>query len=445
MKRKILILITVLMIIPLVASCGGGKSADTVTTAPATEAAAETVPAEETVPAATEPAETEAKPAEPVTEKITLPEDGGQYSHRTPKVTAATFKSVRQRTDSDVKDVIIYCETEPGATVYVCDKGKNVLRCEKAYGPCFYTALPLEGDKQYVGIYAKSEGKAISGVVKLTLKETESVGANVYCGKDSRIFLNWYDAHYYGDVIPTEEDLDIAEMMLRSNLEKARVLTGKNTKIIALIATNPAVIYHDRQYDEPFGRGDCLAETSSTMLAKRLKDDPDIYFIDLREVLLAHRDEEIFFQTDSHWTQLGGYYGYLEMMNYVHKDFPDAPVADIFKYNIVHDYRISDLMTDNFLNGYGIGMREYAIYIAQTPVSKVATEESPSIYYVGDSYTGCIYLYFYDTFSNVTTNDLYDYNFKNLETLKPDYLVYVFTERNLDSQASIVWAQTEIE
>ena len=433
--------------IPLFASCGENKPSETepVVSEPAETAAetAEDPEVSETTAAVT--AVTEAKPSEPVAEKITLPEDNGEYKHKTPKVTAAAFKSVYQRIDSDVKDVIIYCETEPGATVYVCDNKKNVLRCEKACGPCFYTALPLEGEKMYVGIYAKAEGKSISNVVKLTIKPTESVGVNIFCGKDSRIFLNWYDAHYYGRVVPTEEDLDLAETMMRQNLEKARELTGKNTKMIALIATNPAVIYHDRQYEEPFGRGDSLCDTSSTMLAERLKDDPDIYFIDLREVLLAHRDEEIFFQTDSHWTQLGGYYGYLEMMKYIHRDFPDAPVAELANYNIIHDYRISDLMTDNFLNGYGIGMREYAINVFQTPVSRVVTEKSPSIYYVGDSYTGCVSLYFYDTFSEVTTNDLYNYNFKNLAKLKPDYLVYVFTERNLDAQASIVWAQTEIE
>lgn len=445
MKRRLTIFLTALSLISVLASCVQGEPQITDTNVEETGSADETD--EKTAEAVVTDAP-ETSQEVPQDEKITLPTDDTGYSHKTAKVTGATFKSVYQRIDSDVRDVIIYCETEANATVYVCDSKKNVIRCEKACGQHFYTAIPLgEDEKLHIGIYAKADGKSLSGVVKLTVKHTakESTGKNVFCGKDSRIFLNWYDAHYYGNVASSEEDLDIAETMMRQNLAKARELTGKNTKMIVLVATNPAVIYHDRQYEQPFGRGDCLAETSSTLLAKRLENDSDIYFVDCRDVLLAHRDQEIFYQTDSHWSHLGAYYGYLKMMDYVHKDFPDAPVADLTNYNIWHDYRISDLMTDNFLNGYGIGMREYTLYIGQTQVSRVVNESSPSIYYVGDSYTGLTNIFFLDTFSEVTTNELYNYNFMNLEKLKPDYLVYVFTERNLDAQASIVWAQTTLE
>ena len=444
MKTKLIPILAAFLSLLLLFSCTPAASADTgAVTGRSDTGTAAVTSQEETKTAAEEMTESATEVIDDGV--IRLPTDKSKYKEKTSLVTAATFKSVRQRTDSEVRDVLIYCETEPNATVYVCDKYKTVLRCERAYGPCFYTALPLaEGETMGVSIYAQADGKALSNAVKLTLSHTDSVGVNVFCGKDSKIYLNWYDDHYYGRVASSEDDLAVAEMMIRENVMKARELTGKNTKIIVLIATNPAVIYHDRQYEEPFGRGDSLSETSSTLMAKRLKDDPDIYFIDCRDVLLSHRDEEIFYQTDSHWTNLGAYYCYLEMMNYVHKDFPNAPVADLLKYNIIRDYRISDLMTDNFLNGYGIGMREYTSYIYQTPVSRVINNDSPSIYYVGDSYTGAIREFFYDTFSTCTTNDLYNYKFKNLKKLQPDYLVYVFTERNLDSQCSIVWAQTTV-
>ena len=35
-------------------------------------------------------------------------------------------------------------------------------------------------------------------------------------------------------------------------------------------------------------------------------------FIDLNEVLTEHRDEELFYRTDHHWTYLGAYYAYVE-------------------------------------------------------------------------------------------------------------------------------------
>ena len=441
MKSKLILLLAAAVLLQALCSCSAHDAAETTAdpvTQPFTQQETEPAPASSDI-------ETEALPSE-VTK---LPNDDGKYKNKTAKVTQAMFKSVCQRVDSEVMDVIIYCEAEPDSTIYVCDKYKNVLRCEKAFGPCFYTALPLEeGTKKNIAIYAKADGKALSDGVKLTLKHTDdasSAGKNVFCGKDSKIYLNWYDDHYYGRVQSSEEDLTIAEMMIRKTVNDARALTGKNTKLIVISATNPAVIYHDRQYDQPFGRGDSLEETSSTLLAKRLKDDPDIYFIDCRDILMEHRDEEIFYSTDSHWTQLGAYYCYLEMMDRIHRDFPKAPIAELLKYNVVHEYRVSDLMTDNFLNGYRMGMREYTTYVNQTPVSRVVNDHSPSIYYVGDSYTGAISGFFNDTFSEVKTNELYNYNFHHLQKIKPDYLVYVFTERNLDAQCSIVWSQTAVD
>ena len=87
---------------------------------------------------------------------------------------------------SDVRDIIVFCETEPNSTVYVCDKYNKVLRCERANGQFFYTALPLgEGETMKISIYAKADGKSLSNAVKLTLEHTDSIGENVFCGKAS--------------------------------------------------------------------------------------------------------------------------------------------------------------------------------------------------------------------------------------------------------------------
>lgn len=39
---------------------------------------------------------------------------------------------------------------------------------------------------------------------------------------------------------------------------------------------------------------------------------PEIHFIDARAVLTLHRQEEIYYKTDHHWTSLGAYYAYRE-------------------------------------------------------------------------------------------------------------------------------------
>ena len=47
----------------------------------------------------------------------------------------------------------------------------------------------------------------------------------------------------------------------------------------------------------------------------RLYNEVQTHVIDLYSVLNAHKDEELYYRTDHHWTSLGAYYGYTALMN----------------------------------------------------------------------------------------------------------------------------------
>lgn len=59
-----------------------------------------------------------------------------------------------------------------------------------------------------------------------------------------------------------------------------------------------------------------------------LQEKTDISQILVKEDLLAHKDEGIYYQfVDSlHWNEKGSYYGYQILMNQLHDDFPEIPV-----------------------------------------------------------------------------------------------------------------------
>ncbi len=76
-----------------------------------------------------------------------------------------------------------------------------------------------------------------------------------------------------------------------------------------------------------------------------LNDFHSINVIDIRKNLLNHKSENhfLFQHTDDHWNDLGAYYGYQEIMNRLHGDFPDLSPFPINDYKINDENRFGNL------------------------------------------------------------------------------------------------------
>lgn len=346
---------------------------------------------------------------------------------------------------------VVYCVTEPDSEVYVCDPDGNVLIKERALDIYFYGRyiLPEGTESQKVYLYAKSGEKSLSENSRpVILKYKDNVGANAMIGHNSRVYLNWYRDFYVGNaVIQGDAQTYMAGVKgyLHNQLAEIRKVTGKNTKIIIVVCTNPATIHHDMLFDESEGGwGDYSCETSVTQFGEFMKDDGDIYFLDLRRILDEHKDRLLFMQADSHWTQLGAYYGYYSAAQKIKLDFPNTVVYDIdkdFETRIVKSG--GDLLTANFMN-VPVGVAAVTAEVTRKSDDMLAGPDAPSAYIMGDSYMGAISAYFDvmfgQTYFNVseTGSRLYDYTLEDLQTKKPDYLFYVWTERNVDASLTML-------
>lgn len=371
-----------------------------------------------------------------------------------PTEKTAPVSDIQTWTFDDGKQYVIgiFCKTEPDALVYVCKRDGEVLIKEHALNVFFYGMylLPEGVSGQTVYIYAKAEGKALSdasSAVRLKYNTDGEgnlmSGYGAFIGHDSHVYLNFYDAFYYGYVQASEETMTTMRAYLEAQLGLIRQATGKNTKIICIVCTNPAVIYHDIQYtEEEGGRGDYFTETPVTQFAEFMKDSDDIYFLDLRDTLMEHRDKLLFMQADSHWTQIAAYYGYLRAAEKIKKDFPELQIYDLEKhFNTQIVKNGGDLLV--FM---GIQDRAAAITASVTPKksSMKAKKTYPTAYVMGDSYYGAISPFLDLLFSEIYLNypeinpPLYDYRLDDLETRQPDYLVYVWTERNIDADLSML-------
>ena len=375
------------------------------------------------------------------------------YEEQTESVTNITTWTFNDGTAGKV--IGIYCETEPDAEVLVCDRGGTVLLRERSLYGHFFGRFIMPPDKtsQKVYVYAMSEGKSISKASRAqTLSYSENVGSGAIIGKDSHVFLNYYKAHYLGDAALSEAQaqgrMNNIKNKLYNKLAQVRARTGKNTKIIILVCTNPATVYHELQYsEEEKGWGNVNMPTSVTQFGEFMKDDENIYMLDMRQILSEHTDKLLFAQADSHWTQIAGYYGYYLVAQKIKQDFPATKV-----YDLETDFDTSIYAGGGDLLSFMGASGTKAVWASVTPRSEdmKVSSSAPTAYWMGDSYYHNSSTYFDLLFSEVYLNNydylahppLYCYTLDDLENRKPDYLFYVWTERNVD--AALSWFESTI-
>lgn len=469
MKKILSVIIAILMLMPL-AACTG----DTVTedTAPDQPTAAETetektTDTEKETDAVTETdkatdTQTE-KTTEEETEKVTETEKETETETETEKQTEAETKEpAKEKTasvtrikswtfDDAFTGVVIglFCETEPNATVTVFNSAGDLVLKERAIDKYFYGkfVMPAGKDHEDVFFFAQSDGKEISDASDMiTLRLSDKVGGNAMIAHDSHVFLNWYRNHYDGyEVVPGASEAEQKTYMLsvkkylEAQLDQVREKTGKKTKIMVIVCTNPATIYHEAQYSEAEGGwGDHFMPTSTTQFADYMKNDDDIYIIDIRQLLEANKNDRLLFmQADSHWTQVAAYYAYYMAAERIQKDFPDTKIYDLDKdFDVQIVPSGGDLL--NFMGASDLGATAATASVSWKDPSMAAPETAPTAYVMGDSYYGAFSSYLDLLFSDIYLNNpetnppLYDYTLEDLGEKQPDYLVYVWTERNID-------------
>ena len=440
------LLLAALFVLALAACTGGSGTVTTAEQTTGTQTEKETEKNTET--------ETE---TEPLTETETETETETDTETEEPKEKTAPVENVITWTFDDNfcgKVIGVYCETEPGALVTLRDLSGAVVMSEHALDKYFYGRyLPPDDQPTHtVYIYAQAEGKAVSDPSRpVTLKYSDNVGANAMIAHDSHVFLNWYRDFYNGNAkIPgntVEEQnqyMQNVKNYLHAQLEQIRQVTGKKTKIIICICTNPATIYPEVQYGENEGGwGYYEEETSTTMMAKFMEDDDDIYFLNLRPLLQKNKDRLLFMQADSHWTQIAAFYGYYLATQKIQKDFPKIKM-----YNIDRDFDVYIVPTGgdllNFMGCSGLGVKAATASVVWKYDSMQAPSDAPTAYVMGDSYYGAIKDYLDLMFSKVYLNNpasnppLYDYTLEDLQTKQPDYLFYVWTERNIGGDLGMI-------
>ena len=367
---------------------------------------------------------------------------------------------------------IIGGKCEVGAMIRVTG-GTEEIYTGSDYGDYLVEVPFAENGMSILRLTAEMPGKAPSEETVFILKARKDVDLYEKYGTFGVIvgynYMSYFDdclPDYIGENLITEKDIENIKTRISSRISDLRA-KNCNAEIIYLLVPNTV-----RTWAEDMPRR-YIKETSDTLLRQWKKGvtDGGATVLDLSDIMMAHKNDEfkIWHKTDSHWTEYGAYLGYVELMNYIAKKFPDAaprPRSDFEFYNLERDIGdiymrleidVSDLKeTTSFVNmnfdpphfnpqfkkGH-LGLDLYEprnIYIIHDRVAFEHTTNSnmpgklPSAYIMRDSFEGCLHAFYTDRFSSATFQSMWSYGYfdtKEIVRLNPDYIIYVISERNI--------------
>ncbi len=353
--------------------------------------------------------------------------------------------------------VIIYgsCESDSVITSWGASGKKEV---NKAGGKYFYVEHSV-GSTEKITLTATAPGKLESKTVTTTISNAPGTGMSVFGAKNSRMMMQATLNHLLGQVRAQQSDIDNTKQTLIGVRDLIRSYTGKNTKIIYMIAPNPCTVYYDEQRDYLQSAVKRQELTPAWQFVNAMQGVEGFIVPDLYTRFNQIKSEDIFFRTDTHWSELGAFYAYTEMMKYVKKDFPNAPAYSLNDFNVVYE----DCAAGDMAGMIGAtGMREDtpflypkfsevgAYYPARRAVEKnigcapglyptyssIKGSSLPTCYFMADSY-GAYFLPFagmsFGQMYGNATGAMWNYtiDWDLLAEKKPDYILYVYTDRNI--------------
>jgi hypothetical protein len=259
----------------------------------------------------------------------------------------------------------------------------------------------------------------------------------LYATKEGK--LNMIDI-YRGMIFFSDEEL----LRIKNNLvEQNEWLKERDIPFVLLIAPNKETVYPEYLPDsikkvQEKGRLD--------QLISYLKANTNINIIDGREVLLNNKGVgRLYYKTDSHWNELGAYYGHKAIMDQVGKSFPKLKSTELNDYNIVTEVKSEggDLarmlsLPKNF-NEENILLKpkkpsrakvvNHPYVLNQGLVTEVKDETLPRMLMYRDSFTINMQPFLSEYFSTAVYQWNHSFDPELVRETKPDIVIHEVVER----------------
>lgn len=326
----------------------------------------------------------------------------------------------------------------------------------------FEVSVPNSGKTEHVSITARVEGKSESDAVQSRVRydrNADNTGVIATLGSrlvESRVLPDLYVTDPF-----TKSELSGIAGLAKRRLSRVRAATGKDTELIYVIVPNPLTVYPEEWTDEmKSGITENVRHIDSATEA--LSGIDGVTVINLESVMLENKESgKLYCKLDSHWTELGAYYGYAELMGVISEKFPAAKPHPLDDYDIRYvlqgetDMSVYAGVDENVLfesipflfskyephTKYDSGKKELTMiwdyvdkFFRKTSVSRIDDPSLPSAMFIFDSYGLNMIAYTAEHFSTFVTQPVWKYglDYSTCSREKPDYIIQVIAERSLD-------------
>lgn len=270
----------------------------------------------------------------------------------------------------------------------------------------------------------------------------------VQIGKDGWLFLSEKNlrAVSRGEVLYTDDELKKIKLNLETKEKKINTL---GAEFYIFIPPLKHSVYFEK-LPISMSRGQY---NKKVQLMNFLKTNSTLNIIDVYPMLLAKKDSvEVYYQTDTHWNQLGGFFAYREMIKEINKKFPnvgepksleDYSISTKEEYsgdllqmiNIYDEFKRNVfLMSPDFSKQAGELVIEQPKY-AEAKYSSFTSPMligKPRLLMYRDSYSEYMYKHISEHFSYYGLAWTRTINESRINEVKPDIVVFEMMERYVD-------------
>lgn len=220
----------------------------------------------------------------------------------------------------------------------------------------------------------------------------------------------------------------------------------KNIYLLFVIAPNKQTIYSEYVPNYYLNKKSSYTRIDQIV---HIFDSLNINYIDLRQKLIKNKNRyniPLYYKTDTHWNQLGAFIGYEEIIQRIKSNFNLLPIIKIEDFSIktINNNGNGDLA--GFLNlpnffsdsevilNYKGNFKSYStppIYNlnSDSKLQKIDNSSLPKLLVYHDSFLEYLIPYLSESFSESAYQKYWNFNYQNIETVKPDIVMVELVER----------------
>jgi hypothetical protein len=349
-------------------------------------------------------------------------------------------------------DTVVIIGKGTDNSIITASGGKNDVSTNVVDGTFMIEVKLLMNQQNTVTIKSKNaNGQESNPVIVNVTPDQNAAIKPIVVGKNNFMYLSDDVADVTGTNLFTTAQLE----QIKNKLENYQTYMNEkvpNSKLILFAAPDKMSVYPEYKPDYITKNN----QTRMNQLMNYLKHNSSIIVVDATSTLINNKNQELlYYRTDSHWNELGAFYGYSALINEVKKYSPNVKPLRLMDFKISRvRQKGGDLTT--YINNTNSFIKEDEVrlipnftkqsnLVRQKPMSwlgflnnefttTINNSTFPKGVIIRDSYTTNMMPYLSENFQQLTYEAEWSYglNKQYVDDKKPDFVIIELVERNLN-------------